>query len=244
MPNGLTDLISAPPARVLLVAGLAFLVIAIVGEISGRFDPGKIGRIASGVLGLVFVVVALFYNNLIGLDNGAQPTGTPESPALTEDVTMTAIEPSPTSESATPTSVPVVDTPTPAVEANLLLVYDDIAAHVINVSDVTLSLVGVTFERVSADGAVTAEFAASVWEDADVSALSPTNCLQVLIPIDEYERDEACKSVQDFEPSAPQDLRFWIGSANSSEFNVFLHDEIIQTCAIQNGQCEFFLPQP
>ena len=166
-------------------------------------------------------------------------------PTPTKDVTVTAVEPSPTSESATPTSGPV-DTPTPTPDPNLLLVYDEIAVNVINVSKFNLSLVGVTFRRLLADESTTPGFEASDWDDADVRALRPGNCLQVLVPVDKYERPEACKSAQDFKSVGNQDLHFWIGTANSSKFKVFRDDEVIEggECTIQDGVCEIYLPEP
>ena len=245
MPTSLTDILSAPIANVLILAGLVFLALGVIGKISGRIEPGRSGRIASGVFGAIFVATGLFFY-ITRPDNGPPPAETPEPPAPTEDVTMTAIEPSPTPESATPTSVPVdtqASAPTPAMDANLLLVYDDIAASVINVSDAPLSLVGVTFRRLSADGAYNAEFAASDWENVSArpDALKAGSCLQVLRPTGDYPRPRACDFVQGFMSISNQDLHFWIGAGNSSEFQVFLHDEIIQTCAIQDGECELYL---
>ncbi|WP_446810115.1 LCCL domain-containing protein [Methylomonas sp. 2BW1-5-20] len=52
-------LFSAPLATVFVMAGLIFLLVAVVGNISGRIEPGPKGRIFSGVLGLVCVAVGL-----------------------------------------------------------------------------------------------------------------------------------------------------------------------------------------
>jgi hypothetical protein len=42
-----------------VIAGLAFLGIAIVGKIIGKIDPGKSGRIAAGLIGPALIIVGL-----------------------------------------------------------------------------------------------------------------------------------------------------------------------------------------
>ena len=156
---------------------------------------------------------------------------------------MAAIEPSPTPESATQTSVSV-DTPTPTPVANLLLVYDDVAVNVINISDFTLSLVGVTFERLSAKGVITADFPASDWRNVEARALKPNNCLQVLVPVDKYTRPKACKDAKDKKSTNKENEHFWIETANSIKFRVVRDGEIIKpACMIEVGVCEIYLPQ-
>lgn len=59
MDEFLKGVFTAPVATLLIVAGLLFLLIAVVGNISGRIEPGVKGRIASGVLGLTFVLIGL-----------------------------------------------------------------------------------------------------------------------------------------------------------------------------------------
>lgn len=49
-------LVDAPLANLLILAGLVFLGIAVVGKISGKVEPGQAGRIMAGVLGsLLFI---------------------------------------------------------------------------------------------------------------------------------------------------------------------------------------------
>jgi hypothetical protein len=52
-------LFSAPLATVFVIAGLIFLLVAVVGNISGKIEPGPKGRVFSGILGLAFVIVGL-----------------------------------------------------------------------------------------------------------------------------------------------------------------------------------------
>lgn len=54
---------TAPVATLLIVFGMPFLLIAVVGNISGKIEPGVKGRIASGVLGgaLLFIGLAMHF---------------------------------------------------------------------------------------------------------------------------------------------------------------------------------------
>jgi hypothetical protein len=49
----------APIANLLVISGLFFLAIAVVGAISGKIDPGRTGRIAAGAIGAVLLVTGL-----------------------------------------------------------------------------------------------------------------------------------------------------------------------------------------
>jgi hypothetical protein len=51
--------LTAPIATLFIVAGILFLFIAVVGNISGKIEPGNKARIASAVFGLVFVGLGL-----------------------------------------------------------------------------------------------------------------------------------------------------------------------------------------
>jgi len=46
---------SAPTATLLVVAGLAFLAVAVVGNISGKISPGPQGRVAAGTIGALLL---------------------------------------------------------------------------------------------------------------------------------------------------------------------------------------------
>jgi hypothetical protein len=50
---------AAPLATVFVVAGMIFLLIAVVGNISGKIEPGAKGRVISGILGLAFIITGL-----------------------------------------------------------------------------------------------------------------------------------------------------------------------------------------
>ena len=46
---------TAPLATLSIVAGMLFLLIAVIGSISGKIEPGQKARIASGVVGFMFI---------------------------------------------------------------------------------------------------------------------------------------------------------------------------------------------
>jgi len=59
MDDLIKTLVNAPTNSVLVLAGLAFLAVAVFGRITARLDPGPKGRIGSGVLGAVLLAMGL-----------------------------------------------------------------------------------------------------------------------------------------------------------------------------------------
>jgi hypothetical protein len=64
---------ASPVVNLFIVAGLVFVGIAIVGNISGKIQPGRTGRIVSGVFGLILLGA--------GLAMYSTPTSTPSANA-------------------------------------------------------------------------------------------------------------------------------------------------------------------
>ncbi len=60
METLLDDLLHAQPDALLMIAGLVFLGIAIVGSVKTYFDPGRNGRIAAGAVGGILLLIGLF----------------------------------------------------------------------------------------------------------------------------------------------------------------------------------------
>lgn len=52
MTEFFTHLVDAPLANILILAGLAFLGVAVIGKISGKIEPSTSGRVMAGVLGI------------------------------------------------------------------------------------------------------------------------------------------------------------------------------------------------
>lgn len=59
-------LLAAPVNAVLLVAGLAFLGVAVFRRITDRLDAGPKGRLFAGLLGIVLIVVSLYLSATTG----------------------------------------------------------------------------------------------------------------------------------------------------------------------------------
>jgi hypothetical protein len=55
----LNHLLDAPLANILILSGLFFLGIGAVGKVAGKIEPDKTGRIMSGLLGLVLLIIGL-----------------------------------------------------------------------------------------------------------------------------------------------------------------------------------------
>jgi hypothetical protein len=53
------ELLRAPVGNLLVLAGIIFLAIAVVGQVSGKINPGKAGRIAGGIAGVVLLAIGL-----------------------------------------------------------------------------------------------------------------------------------------------------------------------------------------
>ena len=107
--------LAAPIANLFIVGGLVFLGIAVVGQISGKIEPGKTGRIASGVLGAILLVVGLVIHLRstpapspapVAIEaTPVQPTNTPAPPEATP------VQPANTPAPSEATPVPPTDTP-------------------------------------------------------------------------------------------------------------------------------------
>ena len=138
----------------------------------------------------------------------------------------------------------------------ILLTYDGAAINLTNKSGVPVDLSGVAFRRISADGTATAAFPAFRWILLSGSAplrLQPDACYQLLraeaaslklkpgsaLPI-----PNTCRELQSWLVDIDQDWLFWIPEGNSASFQVINNGQLIQTCSIASGSCEFTLAQP
>lgn len=78
MDEFIKSVFTAPVATLFIVAGILFLLIAVVGNISGRIEPGVKGRIVSGVLGLTFVLIGLAMHLTQKVPQMPGPPATPQ----------------------------------------------------------------------------------------------------------------------------------------------------------------------
>lgn len=100
---------TAPLATVFVIAGVIFLLVAVVGNISGKIEPGVKGRIISGILGLAFIIIGLsMHFTPKATDPRALPVTIPEQKNLNQ---LNEAPPKPTIKEAgassnAPVSVP------------------------------------------------------------------------------------------------------------------------------------------
>jgi hypothetical protein len=59
MDTLLNDIFHAQPDALLMIAGLVFIAVAVVGSIKTYIDPGKAGRIAAGVVGAILLIAGV-----------------------------------------------------------------------------------------------------------------------------------------------------------------------------------------
>jgi hypothetical protein len=59
MQDVILKLVDVPMVRMFVVAGIIFLLIAVLGKIEGKIEPGRIGRIGAAILGAVLIVIGL-----------------------------------------------------------------------------------------------------------------------------------------------------------------------------------------
>ncbi len=71
MKETIGAIFSAPLATILVVAGIVFLLIAVLGAVAGRIDPGKGGRIAAGAIGIVLLAVGLGMHLMLAESSGS-----------------------------------------------------------------------------------------------------------------------------------------------------------------------------
>lgn len=89
MGDFLQHLVDQPIANVIALAGLAFLFVAAVGKITGKIDPDTVGRVLSGVLGLILVPGGLFLHYI------QDSKGAPPQPPPVTTVTSSSTPPRP-----------------------------------------------------------------------------------------------------------------------------------------------------
>lgn len=59
MQDVITKLVDVPFARMFVLAGIIFLLVAVLGKVEGKIDPGHMGRIGASVLGVILLVVGI-----------------------------------------------------------------------------------------------------------------------------------------------------------------------------------------
>jgi hypothetical protein len=127
------SIFTAPIATLFIVSGMLFLLIAIVGNISGKIEPGQKARMLSGALGFSFLCLGLAMHWL------QKTSDISESPAISTQQPKSEQSRTPSETSLTGATVPKQD-PVPgrqsaqkpeAVSSSIQTIYDGVIASVV-----------------------------------------------------------------------------------------------------------------
>lgn len=66
MHDVVTRLVDVPLTRMFVLAGVIFLLVAVLGRIEGKIEPGKLGRIGASLVGTILLLVGLAMHALEG----------------------------------------------------------------------------------------------------------------------------------------------------------------------------------
>lgn len=83
MNDVILKLVDVPMVRMFVLAGIIFLMIAVLGKIEGKIEPGRIGRIGAAVLGAVLILIglAMQYSETHDIHTQLSPNVTASLPA-------------------------------------------------------------------------------------------------------------------------------------------------------------------
>ena len=115
MSELIAAVLSAPMATLLTVAGLFFVGIAVMGKISGKVEPDRHGRVASGVIGVILLGTgfAVYMGAFQPPPATLVPTTAPSTtPAPATPLTDTPVPPTTPPPTTAPTGIPVPPTDT------------------------------------------------------------------------------------------------------------------------------------
>lgn len=59
MQEVITRLVDVPFARMFVLSGIIFLLVAVLGKVEGKIDPGNVGRLGALVLGVALMIVGV-----------------------------------------------------------------------------------------------------------------------------------------------------------------------------------------
>src|SRR3989304_7418214 len=82
MQDIMLRLVDVPLARIFVLASIFFLLLAVLGKIEGKIEPGKIGRIGATIVGAILLSagLAMHFNEAGDLRGKLRETkGTPPS---------------------------------------------------------------------------------------------------------------------------------------------------------------------
>jgi serine/threonine protein kinase len=134
------------------------------------------------------------------------------------------------------------------------IIYDESAIALVNFSNTPIDLSNVTFQRLTDQGTIVAAFSAEEWgwvNPETLNVLPAGDCVQLLRP--EFNKFSITPGAAPAKPSscdvsqgwlvATNDAwLFWIPGGEGELFQVVQNGQVVRTCRITDGSCEFFLP--
>lgn len=98
MHEVITRLVDVPFARMFVLAGIIFLMVAVLGKVEGKIDPGNVGRVGASVLGIVLLAIGIFMQYIevseASLERISQQSRTqPQNATLAPSDSMAAKQP-------------------------------------------------------------------------------------------------------------------------------------------------------
>ena len=145
---------------------------------------------------------------------------------------------------------------TVVANAKVQMVYNQDGAAVINISGRPLDLSTLTFQRVSESGEVTASFPAIQWfkigarpaklllAGACYQLLPPDTVSLSFTPGEAPLKPDGCQASQGWLLALNPEWQFWQAQGTSQTIRVLYGQQVIQTCPIAAGSCQFTLPEP
>jgi hypothetical protein len=138
--------------------------------------------------------------------------------------------------------------------SNVQIFYDESAIAVVNFSNTSIDLSNITFQRLSDRGTVVATFSAEQWGRVNpetLKALPAGDCVQLLRPgFNNFSitpgtapaKPSSCDVSQGWLVAFDDGWLFWVPGGDGALFQVVQNGQIVRTCRIADGSCEFFLP--
>ena len=175
------------------------------------------------------------------------------SPTITQTITYTPVATNTVTDAATLTAATPTFAPTetPSIKypdgRHFMLYYNDNSLYLHNLSRVSRSISGFTFERLDAQGEVLNLFGGWDWDVfyPKHPNLTPDNCMAIqLYESPPYLKPAECKEpyLSLLNPPRDDDRIFWTEQENSSEFRVLWRNEEVARCKIGGGDCDIFVP--
>jgi hypothetical protein len=166
----------------------------------------------------------------------------PDTPTYTITSTLPAVStPTFTATAAPATALP--PQPPATGNENIMIVFDKTSAFVINITQRSIRVNGLVFNRIDNQGNVTASYQANIWGNfySNFSPVQPSYCLKIALPNSSTAPD--CIVSVNFETSQDQ-YHFWRETSTSRQFEVWQNNKLLQVCEISDGSCNVYVPQP